>query len=110
MNKFAEEIRKLVVGDGMEKNINVGPLVTSHAVDSVYEKVIEAVEDGAKVIVGGHVMNQRGNFYEPTLLTNVNCNSSIWQKETFGPVAACVSFTTETDAINLANDTTSGLG
>ena len=80
-------------------------LIILHAVDSVRKKAIEAVEDGAKVIVNGNDMNRRG-----ILLTKVNYNSRIWQKVTFRLVPACVSFKTETEAINLTNDTTSGLG
>lgn len=111
IEKFQNAVKDLVIGDGMSNDTTLGPLITQKAVSLVSEKVREAINDGAKVTIGGNsVQKNNGNFYEPTILTNVNKKSKIWITETFGPVAACVTFTSEEEAIRLANKTTSGLG
>lgn len=109
IRRFVSATKSLVVGVGINEESNMGPLITKSSLESVVQKVSEALEDGADLMLGGNVMSRRGNFFEPTILANTNTKSGIWQTETFGPVAAIISFTDETEAIDIANDTLSGL-
>jgi len=107
---FAERVESLKVGDGMMEGTAVGPLISSQAVENVYQKVQEAVNEGAHCVLGGSKMPELGpNFLEPTILTDVDTDSSIWKTENFGPVAAIRSFDTEEEAIEIANDSRAGL-
>lgn len=98
------------VGPGVDENCNMGPLITTAARESVEAKVKGAIEDGATLALGGNSRSDLGgNFYEPTVLTDVNVESDIWKTETFGPVVAIRSFTTEDECVRLANDSNVGL-
>jgi len=84
--------------------------VTAEAVEDVHAKVQEAVDAGAKCLVGGKARKDLGkHFYEPTVLDGVPVNCRIWKTETFGPVAPIRTFETEEEALNLANDSRVGL-
>eukprot|EP01083_Nonionella_stella_P244476 850825_1 len=88
----------------------MGPLISASAAQNVKDKVDEAIVDGAECLQGGNLMPELGpNFYQPTVLRNVNTDSKIWATETFGPVVAMRSFHCEEEAIELANDTRTGL-
>ena len=103
-------VNKLVVGNGMDPNTTMGPLISSQAVGNVDGKVQQALKQGASCVTGGYALNDLGpNFYAPTILTNVDVNSDIWATETFGPVAAVRSFATEEEALDIANDCCVGL-
>nr|KAI8729795.1 succinate-semialdehyde dehydrogenase; mitochondrial isoform X3 [Biomphalaria glabrata] len=99
----------LKTGNGLEPGVNQGPLINSRAVEKVDGLVKDAVACGAKVIVGGKNAAIGGNFYEPTLLSDVTVDMRVVQEEIFGPVAAIVKFKTEAEAIEIANNTTAGL-
>jgi len=110
VEKLAERVKQLKVGPGMEKSTNMGPLITSKAAEGVQEKIKDAIVDGATCVVGGSPLASLGpSFLEPTVLTNVKKASRIWKDETFGPVVACISFDTEEEALELANDSDVGL-
>jgi succinate-semialdehyde dehydrogenase / glutarate-semialdehyde dehydrogenase len=101
---------ELRLGPGWDEQCNLGPLITTNARQAVQAKVAAAVAAGATLRLGGNVRPDLGpNFYEPTVLTNVSPQSDLWQTETFGPVVAIHSFTTDEECIRLANDTTYGL-
>lgn len=108
---FAEKLTKAVahlkVADGFEEGSQVGPLINSSAVDKVNEHVQDAVKKGAKVQTGGKKLE--GNFYVPTVLTEITDDALIHSEETFGPVCALFKFKTEEEAIQKANDTQFGL-
>lgn len=108
---FAEKLIKAVahlkVADGFEEGSQVGPLINSSAVDKVNEHVQDAVKKGAKVQTGGKKLE--GNFYAPTVLTEITDDALIQSEETFGPVCALFKFKTEEEAIQKANDTPFGL-
>ncbi len=106
-DKLTATVKKLKVGDGLKKGIEVGPLINQAGLKKVQEHVQDAIDKGAVVETGGKVW--KGNFYEPTVLTNVDKKSLLAQEETFGPVCALFSFSTEEEAIHLANDTPFGL-
>jgi len=97
------------VGDGLEEDVTVGPLIEPKAVDKVERHVADAKEKGARVILGGERTNGNGNFYPPTVLMDANDTMLVAKEETFGPVAAIMPFDTEGEVIERANDTVYGL-
>ncbi|MFI6502582.1 NAD-dependent succinate-semialdehyde dehydrogenase [Nonomuraea typhae] len=107
--RLAARMADLRVGPGTEPGAEVGPLVNQDAVDKVDALVREAVTDGAKALAGGRRPDRPGFFYEPTVLTGVRPDAPILREEIFGPVAPIVTFTTEGEAVRLANDTEYGL-
>ena len=88
---------------------NVGPLVDEKSRDKVSSLVDDAVAKGARVVVGGSAPEGAGWFYEPTVLTDVPADADLAREEIFGPVAPISTFTTDAEAIRLANDTEYGL-
>ena len=110
---FAEKLRAAVaalkVGNGMEPGVTQGPLIDGRAVQKAQAHVSDAVARGAKVALGGKPHALGGNFFEPTVLTDVPVSADIWREETFGPVAPLFRFSTEEEAVTMANDTDYGL-
>jgi succinate-semialdehyde dehydrogenase/glutarate-semialdehyde dehydrogenase len=107
--KFAEAVAQLKVGPGIEEDSAIGPLVNQAALDKVEELVAEARDEGAAVLTGGKRHELGRTFYEVTVLTNVTQGMRIASEEIFGPVAPLFRFSTEEEAIALANDTPFGL-
>lgn len=107
--KFAAEIEKMKVGDGVEEGVVQGPLIDMNAVDKVEEHIADAVDKGAEVIVGGSRHELGGSFFQPTLLKNVTSDMKVAREETFGPLAPLFRFTEESEVIELANNTEFGL-
>jgi succinate-semialdehyde dehydrogenase / glutarate-semialdehyde dehydrogenase len=107
--RLAARMAALRVGPGTEESTEVGPLVNDEAVAKVDALVHDAVTAGATVVTGGSRPAREGCFYDPTVLTGVRPGSAILREEIFGPVAPIVSFTTEDEAVALANDTEFGL-
>jgi succinate-semialdehyde dehydrogenase/glutarate-semialdehyde dehydrogenase len=107
--KLTEAMRALLVGPGSDRSNQVGPLVNAAAVQKVGELVDGAVAAGARVLTGGEAPNGTGFFYPPTVLTDVRPGSAILAEEIFGPVAPIVTFTSDEEAVDLANDTEYGL-
>ena len=107
--KLASEVLKLKTGQGTEVGVTQGPLINPAAVEKVEEHVSDALSQGAKVVVGGERHELGGNFYQPTVLANVTTKMLITHEETFGPVAPLFRFSTEEEAIEMANDTPFGL-
>jgi len=99
----------LKIGRGTEDDVKVGPLINQDAVDKVSELVEDARSKGATVVVGGHELDGRGYFYEPTVLGDVSPDARVLSEEIFGPVAPVTSFESEEDAIKAANNTEYGL-
>jgi succinate-semialdehyde dehydrogenase / glutarate-semialdehyde dehydrogenase len=107
--KLTDAVKKLKVGAGTETGVTVGPLISRDAIKKVEEHVADAVEHGAKIVVGGKPSPLGGNFYEPTVLTGVTPQMKVAHEETFGPVAPLFRFKTEEEAVRMANDTPFGL-
>src|ERR1700689_921831 len=107
--RLAGRMAALRVGPGTEESTEVGPLVNDEAVAKVDALVHDAVTAGATVVTGGSRPAREGCYYQPTVLTGVPPGSEILREEIFGPVAPIVSFTTEDEAVALANDTEYGL-
>ncbi|MCI5142749.1 MAG: NAD-dependent succinate-semialdehyde dehydrogenase [Candidatus Electrothrix sp. ATG1] len=111
---FAEKLiqavqNQLKVGNGFDEGVNQGPLIDLNAVQKVEQQIQDAVGKGARLGSGGKRVGENGFFFEPTILLDVTTDMQIAYEETFGPVAPLFSFSTEEEAIALANDTPYGL-
>ena len=107
--RLAEHFDALSVGDGLDPATNIGPLITAKAREGVHELVSEAVASGARLLTGGEPVGQQGHFYAPTVLADVPADARVVTEEIFGPVAPITTFTSEAEAIALANATSVGL-
>jgi succinate-semialdehyde dehydrogenase / glutarate-semialdehyde dehydrogenase len=112
-NKFIKTLVSRVVelkmGDGLDQNIEIGPLINRTAVARAVEHVQDAVRGGARVICGGHAVGGVGNFFEATVMADVPRGSLCMMEETFAPIAPVCMFDEEEEAIQLANDSSAGL-
>ena len=106
---LAERMGALRTGRGQDAGTDVGPLINADAVESVGRLVADAVADGADVFCGGSAPEGPGHFYSPTVLMGVPADARINSEEIFGPVAPITTFTTDDEAIALANATEYGL-
>ena len=101
---------KLVVGDGMDPQTTIGPLIHSKAAHDTQTRLNQALEDGAKIYWPAAIEDYEGsNFVQPVILTDVREEMSICAEEIFAPIAPLVRFSDEADAIRLANNTQAGL-
>jgi succinate-semialdehyde dehydrogenase/glutarate-semialdehyde dehydrogenase len=107
--KLVAATESLKLGNGLDENVDLGPLVNAKAVNDVHELVQGSISAGAKLVLGGAPSNLGGCFYQPTILTGVRPEMPVFRNEIFGPVAPIISFETEAEAIELANDTEFGL-
>jgi succinate-semialdehyde dehydrogenase / glutarate-semialdehyde dehydrogenase len=105
--KLAIAVSKLKVGNGVEDGVTTGPLINPAAVKKVEEHIADALAKGGKLAAGGKAMG--GNFFEPTIITNVTADMAVAREETFGPVAPLFKFKTEEEVIAAANATEFGL-
>jgi succinate-semialdehyde dehydrogenase/glutarate-semialdehyde dehydrogenase len=100
---------QMKVGRGTEPDVDVGPLIDDTQRSKVAELVQDAVQKGARVLVGGQARDGAGYFYDPTVLTDVPDDARLLREEIFGPVAPIKAFQSEEQAIAAANDTEFGL-
>jgi succinate-semialdehyde dehydrogenase/glutarate-semialdehyde dehydrogenase len=107
---FAEKMAALKVGDPFDESTELGPLSTADGLADLDRDVRATVEAGAKVLTGGKPLERPGNFYAPTVLTNIPKGSPAHKEELFGPVASVFRAKDLDDAIRIANDTRFGLG
>ncbi|MFB9651618.1 NAD-dependent succinate-semialdehyde dehydrogenase [Pseudarthrobacter oxydans] len=107
--KFAAAMGALTTGRGTDPATQVGPLINNGARDDIHALVTAAVDAGAVAVTGGAPVDGPGYFYQPTVLADVPNNAAILGQEIFGPVAPVTTFTTEQDAIKLANASEYGL-
>jgi len=108
--KFVERMKSLRIGDPFDEKTELGPLATAGAVKSLDADVQKTVKAGAKVLTGGHPLDLPGNYYAPTVLTNIPKESPAYREEFFGPVASLFRVKDIDEAIRLANDSRFGLG
>ncbi len=108
--ELAAAMDRLTVGDPMDEATDVGPLATPAILHELEEQVQRTVDGGARVLTGGQRLERAGNFYAPTVLTDIPQGAPARREELFGPVAACYRVGSVDDAIALANDTVFGLG
>jgi len=107
--KLVEAVKRFKVGDGLKGETQQGPLINMSAVQKVEEHITDAVSKGARVLCGGQRHELGGTFFQPTVLADVTSAMTVAREETFGPVAPLFRFTTEEEAIRIANDTEFGL-
>jgi succinate-semialdehyde dehydrogenase/glutarate-semialdehyde dehydrogenase len=105
--RLVDAVSKLKVGNGLEPETNVGPLIEQAAVDKVLRHVGDAVDRGGEVLLGGEGLG--GLFWGPTVITGVTADAAMSCEETFGPVAGIARFSAEEEALRIANDTPYGL-
>lgn len=108
-SRLAQRMGAMKVAHGAEEGTQVGPLVSEDQRATVRELVTDAVTKGATTLTGGHDREGAGYFYEPTVLSGVPESARILREEAFGPVAPITTFTSEDQALTLANDTEYGL-
>jgi succinate-semialdehyde dehydrogenase / glutarate-semialdehyde dehydrogenase len=107
--KLAAAVSEFKLGDGAEEGVTMGPLIDEKAANDVCGFIEDAVARGAKVALGGGRAALGGAFVEPTILTEVSDDMRVFREEIFGPVAPLFKFSTEEEAIQMANDTEFGL-
>ena len=107
---FTAKMRELTVGDPLDPATEVGPLATRAVLADLDDQVRRSVAAGARVLTGGQPLDRPGNYYAPTVLTDIKPGSPAYTEELFGPVAALFRVPDEAEAIRLANDTSFGLG
>ncbi|MGJ9382490.1 aldehyde dehydrogenase [Salipaludibacillus sp. CF4.18] len=109
--KMVSALKKATYGNPQEnKKADIGPLISKEHMESVYQMVLRAKEDGGNIEVGGKPANvEKGFFFEPTVITNVNQEMEIIQEEIFGPVLPIMTYKEFDDAIDMANDSDYGL-
>jgi len=107
VSRLVDEASKLKVGNGLEPDTKVGPLIEQSAVDKVQRHIGDAIERGGELLLGGESVG--GLFWQPTVITNVAAGAAMSCEETFGPVAGIARFTTEEQAVRDANNTPYGL-
>src|SRR5664280_113593 len=109
VKRLAVAVSKLKVGDGLKGETQQGPLIDMHAVKKIEAHIADAVAKGAHVVAGGERHELGGSFFQPTILVDVTPDMLVAREETFGPLAPIFHFSTEKEAIELANDTEFGL-
>jgi len=114
LDQFLEEQKRLlenmVLGDPLLEATDMGPMARADLVEHIEKQVAESVAKGAKILCGGHRLNDHSLFYTPTLLTNVHKGMPVFDEETFGPVSVVIPAKDAEDALRIANDTPFGLG
>jgi len=108
--KFASKMEELKVGDPFDEKTELGPLATADGVKDLDRDVQKTIKAGARVLTGGKPLDRPGNFYAPTVLTNIPKDSPAYREELFGPVASVFRAKDLDHAIQIANDSRFGLG
>ncbi len=112
-DKFAEKLAAttsaLKVGNGIEANVNIGPLIDKAGIAKVEDHLADAVAKGAKVLTGGQRSDHGELFFQPTVISDISQDMKILKEETFGPLAPLVRFESDEEVIDMANDTEFGL-
>lgn len=110
--KLAKEVRKLKVGNGLEENVDIGPIINQSGYEKIVEQIEDAVQKGAEVLSGNEYnadFDKGYYFIHPTVLKNAHLDMKIMHEETFGPVIPIIGFKEVEEAVEIANDTPFGL-
>ncbi|MGG3306465.1 NAD-dependent succinate-semialdehyde dehydrogenase [Paenibacillus lautus] len=108
--KFAELVKQLKVGNGLENGVDIGPLINRDAVDKVVRQIKDAEEKGGVILAGGQALSELGrNYVEPTVIMNATDDMECMNEETFGPLAPITTFRTIDEAVQRANNSPYGL-
>lgn len=109
MAGVADQAKQIKVGPGMDTSTQMGPMVSEEQQQRVLGYLESGMTEGAKAVVGGNRLDDKGYFVEPTVLVNTNQNMKVIQEEIFGPVVCAEPFTDLEDVITKANDSIYGL-
>ena len=109
VERLYAKVAEMRVGDALDGEHDIGPLIDERAVAKAERHVADALSGGARLLVGGQALASTGSFFQPTLLADVLPTALLCREETFGPVAGVIRFDDERQAISLANDTSAGL-
>lgn len=109
VDKFLASVKKLKTGNGTEAGVDIGPLINMEAIEKVERLIADAVGKGASIALGGNRHKLGGMFYETTVVTGATMEMDFSQEEIFGPVAPVYRFSTDEEAVSMANDTPYGL-
>ncbi|MEC0308123.1 NAD-dependent succinate-semialdehyde dehydrogenase [Paenibacillus lautus] len=108
--RFAELVKQLKVGNGLENGVDIGPLINRDAVDKVVRQIKDAEEKGGVILAGGQALSELGrNYIEPTVIMNATDDMECMNEETFGPLAPITTFKTIDEAVQRANNSPYGL-
>lgn len=110
LKRVVDRMKGFVMGDPFQAGVTLGPLARDDLRRNLHRQVAESVAQGARCVLGGVIPKQKGYFYPPTVLDHVERGMPAFAEETFGPVAALVLAKDEEEALELANDSTYGLG
>ena len=109
LSRLSERLKGVKMGDPQDPDVNFGPMVSERQRDIVAGYIAKGIEEGARLITGGKVIDGDGFFIEPTVFADVTDNMTIAKEEIFGPVLSVLDFDTEEEALARANDTEFGL-
>jgi succinate-semialdehyde dehydrogenase/glutarate-semialdehyde dehydrogenase len=109
IERYKTAVAGLQVGNGVDDGAQIGPLINEEGINKVKRLLFDATENGAEVILGGHVHDAGELFFEPTIITNCSMQMQLAKEEIFGPVSSVFIFDTEEEVISMANDTEYGL-
>jgi acyl-CoA reductase-like NAD-dependent aldehyde dehydrogenase len=110
LEKLVQQLSKIKIGDPMDAQTQIGPLVSEKQLALLASQVQDSLKEGAVAAIGGaKPEGLSGHYYLPTVLTHIKRNMRVWTEEVFGPVLPIISFSSENEAITLANDTPYGL-
>jgi succinate-semialdehyde dehydrogenase/glutarate-semialdehyde dehydrogenase len=110
LDQFVDRMRALKIGDPMDAATELGPLATEQIRQGVHDQVQKSIAAGAKLLTGGNRIHGPGFFYEPTVLVDVPKESPAYREEVFGPIASIFRVASAAEAVEMANDSSFGLG
>ena len=108
-NKLTRAVQALKVGNGLDEGTDIGPLISQQAIKKVEHHIRDALSKGAQLRIGGARHEKGGNFFQPTVLSDVRPEMAVSREEIFGPLAPLYRFSTDDEVIRMANDTEFGL-
>ncbi len=109
VDKVTEKMKSLTVGDPLDDKTDFGAIINKTQLNSIDDKVQAAVQNGAVLLLGGHILDRPGYFYAPTVLDHVKQTDAVFKEEIFGPVLAITTYQNFEQVIDDANDTNAGL-
>lgn len=108
--RFSKRVSEMKIGDPMEEDTEIGPLAREDLRDDIHDQVQRSLEEGARLVTGGEVLDRPGFYYSPAVLVDVEPGTVAFTEEIFGPVASLIKARDLDHAVELANDTSFGLG
>ena len=107
VSKLIEKVKKLKIGNGMQKDTSIGPMINGSAIKKNIDLLNDSISKGGSVLTGGKII--KNNFFEPTVIVNANMKMHFFKEEIFGPIAPIYKFENDKEVIEMANNTDYGL-